>query len=70
MTVKLNSEEVFTGKFKCMDGCLNIVLTDARCDDEHFSEILIRGNNVLYVSVVDKKKDVAESNENNKSSLT
>jgi len=53
-----------------MDGCLNIVLTDARCGDEHFSEILIRGNNVLYVSVVDKKKDSSELTENNKISLT
>jgi hypothetical protein len=53
-----------------MDGCLNIVLTEADCNDEHFSEILIRGNNVLYVSVVDKKRDVGESTENNKSSLT
>ena len=53
--VKLNSGEVFEGKFKCLDGCLNIVLADAQCDGESFSEILIRGNNVLYISAAEKK---------------
>ncbi len=53
--VKLNSGEVFEGKFKCLDGCLNIVLVDAQCDGDLYSEILIRGNNVLYISATEKK---------------
>ena len=55
MHVKLNSGEVFEGKFTCLDGCLNIVLADAKCDGETFSEILIRGNNVLYIAAAEKR---------------
>ena len=55
MHVKLNSGEVFEGKFTCLDGCLNIVLTDAKCEGVTFSEILIRGNNVLYISAAEKR---------------
>ncbi len=55
MHVKLNSGEVFEGKLTCLDGCLNIVLADAKCDGETFSEILIRGNNVLYIAAAEKR---------------
>lgn len=55
MNVKLNSGEIFEGTFTCLDGCLNIVLADAKCDGDSYSEILIRGNNVLYISAVEKK---------------
>lgn len=53
--VKLNSGEIFEGTFVCLDGCLNIVLADAKCEGDTYSEILIRGNNVLYISASAEK---------------
>ena len=53
--VKLNSGEIFEGTFTCLDGCLNIVLADAKCSGDTYTEILIRGNNVLYIAAAEKK---------------
>ncbi|MFM7858757.1 MAG: LSM domain-containing protein, partial [Flammeovirgaceae bacterium] len=55
VNVKLNSNETITGTFKCMDGALNIVLSDVELDGQLLSDVMIRGNNVLYISPITTK---------------
>jgi small nuclear ribonucleoprotein (snRNP)-like protein len=40
-----------------MDGCLNVVLSDVKCDGKTFAEVIIRGNNVLYLAPKRLAKD-------------
>lgn len=57
--VKLNDNHTFfIGTMACLDGNMNVLLTNARemakeTKIEEFKQVLIRGNNVLFI----KKKN-------------
>ena len=55
--MKLTNNEVFHGKLVSLDGALNVVLEQAQEYSEggeklvkRYSEIFLRGNNVLYIN--------------------
>jgi len=53
----LNSGESLVGKFRCMDGCLNLILEN--CEDEDFglmTDVFVRGNNVQYITPLNALK--------------
>ncbi|TIA76190.1 hypothetical protein E3P92_00034 [Wallemia ichthyophaga] len=59
--VKLNSGLLYTGVLQCLDGYMNLVITDAKEDTgiagipttNTYGEAFIRGNNVLYISAAE-----------------
>ena len=56
MRVKLYSNEEYCGKFRCMDGNLNLVLENCTFEGSLLSEVFIRGNNVMYITPTESLK--------------
>lgn len=50
--VRLSTGTDFKGKLLGMDGSMNVALSGAHDQNsgEHFEKVLLRGNNVLYIS--------------------
>ncbi|EIM22115.1 U6 snRNA-associated Sm-like protein LSm6 [Wallemia mellicola CBS 633.66] len=61
VVVKLNSGLLYTGILQCLDGYMNLVITDVRESSgiagspitSTYGEAFIRGNNVLYISAAE-----------------
>ena len=60
--IKLNNGHDLRGTLTCLDGFMNVAMEDTEeyHDGTHvksFGDTFIRGNNVLYISAENEKKD-------------